>query len=96
MVGSTNPPQGPGTPNSDGPQLPTQLPAYKPQFRINIDQWRNYWQKLFKNTQLTDKEVHQMTDQFVNYVWDQMNKVLQHALQTMKELEQKRKEDENS
>jgi hypothetical protein len=93
MVGET-PPAGSGSDGSHGIHLPTKLPDYTPQFQIDVSQWRKYWQTLFGNTQLSDKEIHQMTDQFVKFVWDQMNTILQHAIQTQKKLDQKQKEDE--
>lgn len=69
------------------------IPKYQAQYTVSPE-FKKFWETLFHNYPLTDKELSQMTDQFIKQVWDQMNTVLQHYLQTMKELEQKRKEDD--
>ena len=69
------------------------LPKYYAQYKVSPE-FRKFWETLFKNYPLTDEQLSQMTDQFVKMVWDQMNTVLQHYMQTMKDLEQKRKEED--
>lgn len=64
---------------------------YKAQYEIS-PQFRKFWQKLFHSTDLTDKELHQMTDQFVKNISDNMNQVLNWALKEQKKRDQKEKE----
>lgn len=66
---------------------------YKPQFKASPE-FRKFWQHLFQNTELTDRQVSQMTDQFVRNVWNQMNSVLQWALEEQKKRHQQEKEDQ--
>ena len=64
---------------------------YKPQYVVS-SQFRHFWEKMFHGVDLSDKEVSQMTDQFVKNVCGEMNKVLQWALQQQKERHQDEKE----
>ena len=56
---------------------------YKSQYIVS-PQFRQFWEKLFHGVQLSDKEVSQLTDQFVKNVWNQMNQVLQWTLEQQK------------
>ena len=68
---------------------------YKPQYQVS-PQFRKFWERLFHGAELTDKEVHQLTDQFVKSVSDNMNQVLNWALKQQKEREEDRKEQEGN
>lgn len=62
-------------------------PHYKPQYAVTPE-FRQFWEHLFHGTQLTDKQVSQLTDQFVKNVWNQMNQVLSWALKQQKKRHQ--------
>ncbi len=62
-------------------------PAYKSQYAVSPE-FRQFWEKLFKGQALTDKQVSQMTDQFVKNVWSQMSQVLNWALEQQKKRDQ--------
>lgn len=64
---------------------------YKPQYEVSPE-FRKFWEKLFHGAQLTDTQVHQLTDQFVQTVADNMNQVLNWALQQQKQREEDEKE----
>ncbi len=66
---------------------------YKPQYQVSPE-FRKFWERLFHGTELTDTEVHQLTDQFVKNISDNMNQVLNWALKEQKKREQDRKEEE--
>lgn len=63
---------------------------YKPQFKVSPE-FRKMWTSLFKGVELSDLQIHQMTDQFVKSVSDQMNSVLNWAIQQQKERDEKEK-----
>lgn len=65
---------------------------YHPQFKIDVEYWRKMWQPMFKS-ELTDPDVHQMTDTFVKMISDDCNRALKHAIAAQKELHRKEKED---
>jgi protein gp37 len=79
MVESTN---GPG--GAEGPK-------YNPQYKVSPE-FHKFWEKLF-STPVSDSDASKLTDTFIRNVWNAMDHVLKHALQAMKDLEQKRKED---
>lgn len=64
---------------------------YKPQYQVSPE-FRKFWQRLFHGAELSDKEIHQLTDQFVKSISDQMNQVLNWALQQQKKRDQDEKE----
>ncbi len=63
---------------------------YKAQYTVS-PQFRKFWEKGFKGTSLTDKEIHQLTDGFFQNFTNQMNTVMNNALKEMKKLERERK-----
>ena len=65
-------------------------PDYHAQYTVS-KQFMQFWEQIFHQP-LTNEEAQKMTDQFVKYVWDGMNKVLKHALAAQKKLDQDRKE----
>ncbi|MBX7066354.1 MAG: hypothetical protein K1X28_03905 [Parachlamydiales bacterium] len=65
-------------------------PAYKPQYRVSPE-FRKFWEKLFHGAELSDLQIHQMTDQFVKKVSDDMNQVLAWALKEQKKREKRDK-----
>lgn len=67
--------------------------SYKAQFRAS-PQFRKFWESLFHGADLSDKEVGQLTDNFVKNVADNMNQVLKWALDEQKKRESERKENE--
>lgn len=69
---------------------PGDIPGYKPQYRVS-PAFRKFWEKLFKGADLSDKQVQQMTDQFVKQVSDQMNQVLNWALKEQKKRDEEEK-----
>ena len=74
------------------PPSPSGGAPYKGEYQISPEM-RKFWEKLFPGTDLSNKEVGQMTDQFVRNVWNQMNSVLQWALQQQKDRNQQAKGD---
>lgn len=75
-----------------------EIPAnYKPQFTLSPE-FKKMWTQLFKGSQNKpdDKEMAKMTDQFINFVWNDCNRVLQWALAQQKERHQQEKEDKES
>jgi hypothetical protein len=70
------------------------VPPYRPEFRVS-PQFRKFWEQLFRNAPLTNEQVSQMTDQFVKMTWNQMNQVLQWALQQEKERHRREREEGN-
>ena len=62
-------------------------PPYKSQYAVSPE-FRKFWESLFKGAALTDKQVSQMTDQFVKNVWSQMSQVLNWALEQQKKRNQ--------
>ncbi len=76
------------SPTDDSGSLP-----YKPQYRVSPE-FRKFWEKLFKGTELSDKEVQQMTDQFVKKVSDDMNHTLNWAIQQQKKRDQEEQKSE--
>ena len=74
------------------PEIPSN---YKPQFVVPPE-FKKMWAQLFKasNNPPTDKEMSKMTDQFINFVWNDCNRVLQWALAQQKERHQQEKEDQ--
>ncbi len=76
-------------PTDPSPTDPSEGAPYKSQFHVS-PQFKKFWETLFHHTELTDKQVSQMTDQFIRQVWDNMSQVLNWALQQQK----KRDEDE--
>lgn len=75
------------------PPDPSGGTPYKAEYKVSPT-FRHFWETLFKNNQLTDKEVSQLTDQFVKNVWSQMSEVLNWALKQQKERNQKQKEEQ--
>jgi hypothetical protein len=92
------PPSPPPNGNQPPAPPPDGLPkSYKGEF-IVPPEFKKMWTNLFKASgQLPDnKQMAKMTEQFINQVWNDCNTVLQHALQNLKDIEQQRKDDENS
>ncbi len=79
------------TGNSGG--LPD-IPHYHAQYKVSPE-FRKYWEKLFPRAVLSDKQIQQMTDQFVKQVSDDMNRVLNWALKEQKKREREREKDED-
>lgn len=78
-------------PDSSGlPSKSIDLSHYKPKYKIDVAQWRKFLH--FKNTQLTDQEVHAMADGMIDFFIDFMNRIMQHALEKQKENEQLEKD----
>ncbi len=61
------------------------LSHYKPKYKIDVAQWRKFFK--FKDTELTDKEVHAMADGMIDFFINFMNRLMQHALQVQKDNE---------
>lgn len=70
--------------NSEGPH-------YTPQYQVS-PQFKKFWHHLFHGADISDKQLSQMTDQFIKRVWDQMSQVLNWALKQQKERDRKEKE----
>jgi hypothetical protein len=77
---------------SNSPLRPDEpdLSHYKPQYKIDVAQWRKFLN--FRNVQLTDNEVHAMADGMIKFFTDFMNRLMQHALQAQKDNEQMEKD----
>ena len=64
---------------------------YQPQYQVSPE-FRKFWETLFKGADLSDKQVHQLTDQFVESVSDSMNQVLNWAIAQQKQRDQDEQE----
>lgn len=76
------------------PAKPTdpKTPGYHAQYTVSKE-FKQFWEHLFHQP-LSNDDLQKMTDQFVKSVWDNMNRVLKHALDAMKKLEEERKKEE--
>lgn len=77
------------SPTGSSGNLPD-IPGYKAQYRVS-PAFRKFWEKLFHGADISDKQVQQMTDQFVKQVSDQMNQVLNWALKEQKKRDEEEK-----
>ncbi len=84
-------------PPSGSSGIPDKVPLpenYKGEFKVS-PAFQKFWDQMF-HQHVDPKQAAKMTEQFINQVWNDCNRVLQQALQKMKELEKQRKEDEDS
>lgn len=64
---------------------------YKAQYEVSPS-FRKFWEKMFPGTQLSNKELHELTDSFIRNVADNMNQVLNWALREQKKRHREEKE----
>ena len=77
-------------PSNPPPKSPD-LSHYKPQYKIDVEQWKKYLH--FPHTELSNQEVHAIADGMIKFMLDCMNRMMQQALEQMKEREKREKED---
>lgn len=71
---------------------PSGGPPYQGRFEVSSE-FKQFWHHLFKNAEISEKQMQQMTDQFIKMVWDQMSRVLKWALEQQKERDKNEKEE---
>lgn len=72
--------------------LPSKVPEYKGQFQVSPE-FKKFWHSLFKGQDLSEKQMSQMTDQFIKMTWAQMSQVLNWALKEQKKRDQEEKQE---